>query len=121
MVSRMQIVSVREGCQSRCITICQKVLTSLSNHDDDGNKNVTNLHIEQRKTIVLHVLHVHFPFLYILQPFPFFPQHEMPCFAVTWTTWPLITNIQFCLLISKALVPFLFFQEEHSFKSTNFE
>ena len=33
---------------------------SLSNHDDDGNKNPTNLHIWQWKTIFLHALHVHF-------------------------------------------------------------
>ena len=34
---------------------------SLSNHDDDGaNKNVTNLHIFNLKTVVLHALHVRF-------------------------------------------------------------
>ena len=35
---------------------------SSSNHDDDGNNNVTNLHIWQWKTIVLHTSHVHFSF-----------------------------------------------------------
>ena len=46
-----------------------KILGSLSNYDDDGNKNVTNLHIWQRKTIVLHALHVHSLFFYISQTF----------------------------------------------------
>ena len=36
------------------------ILGSLSNHDDDGNKNPTNLHIWQWKTVFLHALHVHF-------------------------------------------------------------
>ena len=34
-------------------------LGSLSNHDDEGNKNPTNLHIWQWKTVFLHALHVH--------------------------------------------------------------
>ena len=38
-------------------------LGSLRNHDDDGNKNVSNLHIWRWKTIVLHALHVQFSFL----------------------------------------------------------
>ena len=33
-------------------------LGSLSNHDDDGNKNPTNLHIWKWKTAFLHDLHV---------------------------------------------------------------
>ena len=37
-------------------------IRSLSNHDDDGNKNPTNLHIWQWKTVFLHALHVHFSF-----------------------------------------------------------
>ena len=32
---------------------------SLSNPDDNGNKNPTNLHIWQWKTVFLHALHVH--------------------------------------------------------------
>ena len=42
---------------------------SLSNHDDDGNKNPTNLHIWEWKTVclhALHALHVHFSFFDIL-------------------------------------------------------
>ena len=58
----------------------------LSNHDHDGNKNVTNLHIWHWKTVVLHALHVHFSFLHILHTFSFFLRHEMTCFAVVWTT-----------------------------------
>ena len=38
------------------------LIGSLRNHDDDGNKNVTNLHIWLWKTIVLHALHVQFSF-----------------------------------------------------------
>ena len=45
------------------------LLGSLRNHDDNGNKNVTNLHIWQWKTIDLHALHVHFSFLDIPQTF----------------------------------------------------
>ena len=36
----------------------------LSNHDDDGSKNPTNLHNWQWKTVVLHALHVHFSFFW---------------------------------------------------------
>ena len=36
--------------------------------EDYGNKNATNLHIWQRKTIVLHALHVHSLFFYISKP-----------------------------------------------------
>ena len=60
------------------------ILGRLSNHD---NKNVTNLHIWQWQTIVLHALHVQFSFLKISQTFWFFPRREMTCFAVVWTTW----------------------------------
>ena len=35
------------------------LIGSLSNHDDDGNKNSTNLLIWQWKTVFLHALHVH--------------------------------------------------------------
>ena len=59
---------------------------SLSNHDDDGNKNPTNLHIWQWKTVFLHALHVHFSCFDILMTFSFFLRREMTCFAVVWTT-----------------------------------
>ena len=35
-------------------------LGSLRNHDNDSNKNITNLHIWQWKAIDLYALHVHF-------------------------------------------------------------
>ena len=38
---------------------------SLSKHDEEGDNNVTNLHIWQWKTVVLHALQVRFLFLYI--------------------------------------------------------
>ena len=59
------------------------ILESLSNHDDNGNKNPTNLHIWQWKqyfctlcTCISHLL-----------TFSFFLWREMTFFAVVWTTW----------------------------------
>ena len=49
--------------------------------------HITNLHIWQWKTAVLHALHKHFPFLDISQTLSFFPRSEMTCFAAVWTTW----------------------------------
>ena len=37
-------------------------LGSISNHDNDGDKNFTNLNIQPLKTDVLHALHVRFSF-----------------------------------------------------------
>ena len=59
----------------------------LRNHDDDGNKNPTNLHIWQWKTVFLHALHVYFSSFDILKTFSIFLWREMTCFAVVWTTW----------------------------------
>ena len=53
----------------------------------DGNKNPTNLHIWQWKTVFLHALHVHFSSFDILKTLSFFLWREMTCFAVVWTTW----------------------------------
>ena len=64
-----------------------KLWGSLSNHDDDGNKNLTNLHIWRWKTVFLHALHVHFSSFDLLRTFSFFLRREMTCFAVVWTTW----------------------------------
>ena len=64
-----------------------KLLGSLSNHEDDGNKNPTNLHIWQWKTVFLHALHVNFSAFDILKTFSFFLRRQMTCFAVVWTTW----------------------------------
>ena len=44
------------------VAIVDVVAGSLSNHDDDGSKNPSNLHIWQWKTIFLHALHVHSSF-----------------------------------------------------------
>ena len=71
-------------CSSRCMFI-NSLLGNLSNHDYDGNKNLTNLHIWQWKTVFLHV---HFFSSFdISQTFSFFLRREMTCFAVVWTTW----------------------------------
>ena len=42
------------------LSVTVLTLGSLSNHDDDDNKNPPNLHIWQWKTVFLHALHVHF-------------------------------------------------------------
>ena len=54
----------------------------VSNHDNDGNKNPTNLHNLLWKTVFLHALRVHFPSFDILKTFSFFLRREMTCFAV---------------------------------------
>ena len=74
----------------------------LSNHDHDGNKNVTNLHIWQWKTIALHALHVHFSFLDMSQTFSFNPR---PLLQLCEQSEHLTPNIQFCFLTLEALVP----------------
>ena len=51
----------RRFYQAICSVIA--AIGSSSNPDDDGNKNPTNLHIWQWKTVFLHALHVHFHLL----------------------------------------------------------
>ena len=75
------------------------ILGSLSNHDDDGNKNPTNLHIWQWKTVFLHALHVYISSFDILKTFSFFLRREITCFAVVWTTWAYVDT--FCPLCPK--------------------
>ena len=72
---------------SKSCSLIHTLIGSLRNHDDNGNKNVTNLHIWQWKTIDFHALHVYFSFLDIPQTFSFFLRREMTCFAVVRTTW----------------------------------
>ena len=67
---------------SRCSYGDWPLIGSLSNHDDDSNKNPTNLHIWQWKTVFLHALHVHVSFFDILRTFWFFLRREMTCLAV---------------------------------------
>ena len=64
------------------------IIGSLSNHDDDGNKNPTNLHIWQWKTVFLHALHVLVLFCFC---FVLFFWHFVDV-LVLFTTW----NEQFC-------------------------
>ena len=75
------------SCRHRNCGCLSSIIGSLSNHDDDGDKNFANMNIWQWKTIVLHALHVYFSFLDISQTFSFFPRREMTCFSVVWTTW----------------------------------
>ena len=81
--------------------LSRRRLGSLSNHDDDDNKNVTNLHIWQWKTMVLHSLQVHF--------FHFWTFRRRSC-SFHDVKWPVLQlcgwaydDVQFCL-IYEALV-----------------
>ena len=58
------------------------LLGSYSNDNDDGNENVTNLHIQWAKTIALHALHVLFSFLSISLPSSAKQQREITKFEV---------------------------------------
>ena len=89
------------------VTRLSKVLLgSLSNHDDDGNKDPTNLHIWQWKTLFLHALHVHFSSYDILKMFSFFLRPlRWPVLQLCGRREHMMTNVQFCLLMSQALVP----------------
>ena len=60
-------------------------LGSLSNHDYDGNKNPTNLHIWQWKTLFMHALHVHFHFLT-------FCRRSRSFYDVKWPVLQLLDN-----------------------------
>ena len=79
-------------------------LGRLRNHDDDSNKNVTNLHIWLWKTIVLHALHVQFSFLTFRRPSRSFCDVKWPVLQLRRRRDHMMTNVQFCLLISEALV-----------------
>ena len=68
---------------------------------DNGNKNVTNLHIWQWKTIDFHALHVHFSFLDIPPTFSFFLRREMTCFAVISELFKVITVAKCVLTIQE--------------------
>ena len=77
------------------------ILGSLGNHDDDGNKNPTNLHILQWKTVFLHALHVHFSFLTFCRRSRSFYDVKWPVSQLCGRRERMMTNIQFCLLLSK--------------------
>ena len=79
-------------------------LRSLRNHDDDGNKNVTNLHIWLSKTIVLHALHVQVSFLTFCRRSRSFCDVKWPVLQLCGRRDHMMTNVKFCLLICKALV-----------------
>ena len=56
---------------------------SLGNHVDNGDENVTYLHIQQRKTVALHALHERFVHFAAVSPF-----HDEKCFVVFCvSTW----------------------------------
>ena len=77
-----------------------------SNHDDEGNTNPTNLHIWQWKTVFLHAGFARAFFI-------FWHFEDVLVLSMTWNELLLqlcgrreqmMTNVQFCLLISQALV-----------------
>ena len=78
---------------------------SLSNHDDDGNKNLTNLHIWQWKTGFLHALHVHFSSFDILNISRSFYDVKWPVLQLCGRREHMMTNVNFCPLMSQELVP----------------
>jgi len=81
------------------------ILGSLSNHDDDGNKNPTNLHIWQWKTVFLHALHVLFHLLTFWRRSRFFYDVKWPVLQLCGRREHMMTNVEFCLL-SQVLVQF---------------
>ena len=68
--------------RERCWTWRKNVFGSSSNHDDDGCKNVNNLHIWQWKTTVLHTLHVQLFARFARAVF--FPPRETISFGFVW-------------------------------------
>ena len=83
-----------------------KSLGSFSNHDDDGNEIPHKFAYLTMKNSILHALHVRFSFLDILKTFSFFLYHvKWPDLQLCGRREQTMTNIQFCLLISEALVP----------------
>ena len=65
-----------------------------------------------KNTALLQALREHFPFLYILMLFSFFPRCKPTCFVLCryriWTAWAQTTHFHYFLLISKPLVPIKF-------------
>ena len=82
------------------------ILGSLRNHDDDGNKDVTNLHIWLSETIVAHALHVQFSFLTFRRRSRSFCDVKWPVLQLCGRRDHMMTNVKFCLLIYEAALPF---------------
>ena len=75
-LTQSSILMWRFRCSCRR-SFLNSLIGSLSNHDDYGNKNPTNLHIRHWKTVILHALHVHFSSFDILKTFSFFLHREL--------------------------------------------
>ena len=84
------------------------ILRSLNNHDDDGIKNVTNFHIWQSRTVVLHALHVQFSFLIFRSCSRSFQGVKWPVLQFCGRSEHMMTNGQFCPLISSSEALVLF-------------
>ena len=80
-------------------------LGSLSNHVDDGNKNPTNLHIWQWKTVFLHALTCIFHVLTFWRRSRSFYDVKWPVLQLCGRREHMKTNVNFCLFMSQALVP----------------
>ena len=83
------------------LTVLVKVIGSLSNHDYDGNKTPTNLHIWQWKTVFLHALHLHFS-SYVLVLSMTWNDPFCSCVDDVSIWWQMF---KCCLLMSQPLVP----------------
>ena len=96
--SQLFIFKWRFRCRRCCLS---SLLGSLRNYDDDGSKNVTNLHIWQWETTVLHALHVQFSFLDISQMVSFLSTtwNDLFCICVDDVSiWPQMFNFVFLYL-----------------------
>ena len=85
----------------------------------DSNKNPTNLHLWQWKTVFLHALHVHFSSFDILKTLSFFLWREMTFFAVVWTTsvyddkWSILSCPERRFQFNPWIVEGAFFRHNH--------
>ena len=80
------------------------LLGNLNNHDVDGNKNPTNLHIWQWKTVFLHALHVHFLFFFLTlwrRSLSFYDVKRL-VLQLCGRREHMIRNVQFCPLMLQA-------------------
>ena len=94
-------------------------LGSLRNHDDDGDKDVKNLHISSSKIIVLHALHAQFSFLTFRRRSHSFCDVKWPVLQLCGRRDHMMTKVKFCLLIYEALVPIKFLDSQNTFYKRN--
>ena len=81
------------------------MLGSLSNHDNDGDKNVTNLHIWQWRQQLCTLCTCSFHFWTSRRRSRSFYDVKWPVLQLCGRHEHMMTNVQFCFLMSQALVP----------------